>query len=305
VIHRLITQWQRKADEIAGQKSDQLDVTRLCSLLGVSRSGYYAAQQRAQRPAVACPLTVQLQACFAASGGSYGSRRLCAALHAEGFAVGRWRVRRLMREQQLRPSWKRKFVHTTDSRHTLAVADNVLQRQFHPTSANQAWVADITYIRTRSGWLYLAAVLDLYSRKLVGWAMAPSMPAELVCSALEMAIAQRRPAPGLIVHSDRGSQYASQAHRDLLAHHGLCASMSRKGNCWDNAVMERFFLNLKMERVWQRDYANHAEATRDIADYIVGFYNSNRLHSTLGYLSPNAYERKMTANRPIEVSEIT
>lgn len=297
MIHRLITQWQKKAGKV--------EVTRLCALLGVSRSGFYAARQRAQRPAVVCPLAVRLQAAFAASGASYGSRRLCAALHDEGWVVGRWRVRRLMREQQLRATWKRKFVHTTDSHHALPVADNVLQRQFHPDLANQAWVADITYIRTRSGWLYLAAVLDLYSRKLVGWAMAPSMPAELVCSALEMAIAQRRPAPGLIVHSDRGSQYASQAHRDLLQRHGLRASMSRKGNCWDNAVMERFFLNLKMERVWQRDYANHAEATRDIADYIVGFYNSCRLHSTLGYLSPNAYERKMAANRPIEESEIT
>jgi putative transposase len=301
VIHGLITQWQQKA----GDKSGTVELTRLCALLGVSRSGYYAAQQRAQRPAAVCPVAVRLQATFEASGRSYGSRRLRAALHDEGMAVGRWRVRRLMREKQLRPTWKRKFVHTTDSRHMLPVADNVLQRQFQPASANQAWVADITYIRTRSGWLYLAAVMDLYSRKLVGWAMAPSMPSELVCSALEMAIAQRRPTSGLIMHTDRGSQYASQAHRDLLQRHGLVASMSRKGNCWDNAVMERFFLNLKMERVWQHDYANHAEATRDIADYIVGFYNSSRLHSTLGYLSPNAYERKMTALRPIEVSEIT
>ena len=170
---------------------------------------------------------------------------------------------------------------------------------------NQALVSDITYLRTRSGWLYLAAVMDLFSRKIVGWAMAPTMPAELVCSALQMAITQRCPAPGLIVHSDRGSQYASEAHRRLLERHGLRASMSRKGNCWDNAVMERFFLNLKMERVWQRDYANHAEATRDVTEYIVGFYNNVRLHSKLGYLSPTAYERDMAEKHPIGVSENT
>jgi putative transposase len=177
--------------------------------------------------------------------------------------------------------------------------------QFNPTRSNQAWVADITYIRTRSGWLYLAVVLDLFARKVVGWAMAPHMQATLVCQALQLAIAQRQPAPGLIVHSDRGSQYASDSHRALLVKHGLVGSMSRKGNCYDNSVMERFFLNLKMERVWQRDYANHAEAVSDIADYIVGFYNSVRLHSTLGNLPPNAFEQKSAINQLINVSEIT
>lgn len=216
-----------------------------------------------------------------------------------------------MRIHGLRPVWKRKFIHTTDSRHSLPIAENVLNRAFQPHASNVAWVSDITYIRTRNGWLppkrtsfgaYLAAVMDLFSRKIVGWGMAPNMPAELVCPALQMAITQRQPTSGLIVHSDRGSQYASDAHRALLARHGLQASMSRKGNCWDNAVMERFFLNLKMERVWRRDYANHAEAMRDVGDYIVGFYNSIRLHSTLGYLSPAAYEREMAAKQPIGVS---
>ncbi|HEM8811359.1 TPA: IS3 family transposase, partial [Klebsiella pneumoniae] len=145
-------------------------------------------------------------------------------------------------------------------------------------------------IRTDSGWLYLAAVLDLYSRRIVGWSMAPTMPAQLVCDALSMAISVRQPAPGLLVHSDRGSQYASAEHRQLLENHGLVLSMSRKGNCWDNAVMERFFLNLKMERVWQTRYANHTEAKQDITDYIVNFYNSTRLHSKLGYRSPAQYE---------------
>jgi transposase InsO family protein len=182
------------------------------------------------------------------------------------------------------------------------VFDNVLNRQFMPTAANQVWVSDITYIRTCSGWLYLAAVLDCYSRKVIGWAMAPNMPAELVCTALQLAISQRNPPAGLIVHSDRGSQYASQEHQQLLNRYQLQGSMSRKGNCWDNAVMERFFLNLKMERVWQRDYANHQEAIRDVTDYIVGFYNRQRLHSTLGYLSPNRYERQMTEKQLILVS---
>ena len=197
-----------------------------------------------------------------------------------------------MRANGLRSVWKRKFVHTTDSKHAMPVSPNVLARQFDKTLPNQAWVCDITYIRTRSGWLYLAAVLDLHSRKIVGWAMAPEMPATLVCAALYMAIVQRNPGPGLVVHSDRGTQYASAEHQELLKKYGLIGSMSRKGNCWDNAVMERFFLNLKMERVWQKDYANHSEAMTDVADYIVGFYNCERLHSKLGNLSPNAFERE-------------
>ena len=196
-----------------------------------------------------------------------------------------------MRQLKLRARWSRKFRHTTDSKYSLPVADNVLDRQFNPVQANQARVCDITYIRTGSCWLYLAAVLDLYSRKIVGWALAPSMPAELVCSALQMAVTLRQPTPGLLVHSDRGSQYASAAHQQLLADNKLVASMSRKGNCWDNAVMERFFLNLKMERVWRRSYASHCEARADIADYIVNFYNTQRLHSALGYPSPIAYEQ--------------
>jgi transposase InsO family protein len=222
-----------------------------------------------------------------------------------GVTMGRHRVRSLMRANGLRPVWRRKFVHTTDSKHTMPVSPNVLARQFDKALPNQTWVSDITYIRTRSGWLYLAAVLDLHSRKIVGLAMAPEMPATLVCTALQMAIVQRNPAAGLVVHSDRGTQYASAQHQGVLRKYGLVGSMSRKGNCWDNAVMERFFLNLKMERVWQKDYANHSEAMTDVADYIVGFYNSTRLHSKLGNLSPNAFERKSAIQHPNDVSEIT
>jgi len=281
MIHRLIDQGQKEAT-----------VSRWCRMLSVSRSGFYHARRQRQASPKACGDSTALQAAYLASGGNYGSRRLMASLRAEGRRIGRYRVRRLMRQHGLCARWRRKFVHTTNSRHGLPVADNVLQRQFRPATVDQVWVADITYVRTRAGWLYLATVMDLYSRKIVGWAMAPHMQAVLVCEALGNAIAARRPKPGLVVHTDRGSQYASESHRALLARHGLIASMSRKGNCWDNAVMERFFLNLKMERVWQRDYANHAEAIRDINDYIVNFYNEVRLHSTLGYCSPNQVERR-------------
>lgn len=279
----MIDQWQEKAG-----------IASLCRVLDVSRSGFYAARQRRHATPSLCTDSVRVKAVFAASSGSYGSRRVCKALHDQGLMLGRYRVRGLMRQHRLRACWKRNFHATTNSAHALPVADNVLNRQFRPEAANRAWAADITYIRTRSGWLYLAAVIDLFSRKIVGWAMAPSMPAELVCTALQRAIAARQPKPGLVMHSDRGSQYASEAHRALLAKHGLIASMSRKGNCWDNAVMERFFLNLKMERVWQRSYANHSQATTDITDYLVNFYNPIRLHSTLGYRSPNDYEKAIT-----------
>lgn len=293
--YQLVEELQKKA----------VSVTQSCRVLEISRTGFYGARSRAQVAPKVCATSVKLQAAFACSGRTYGSRRLRTALANEGITVGRHRIRSLMEKHQLRPVWKRKFINTTDSRHSLPVSPNVLDRQFDVAGPNQAWVCDITYIRTRRGWLYLAAVMDLYARKIVGWAMAPDMPAQLVCAALQMAIAARNPPPGLIVHSDRGSQYASALHQAVLVKHQLVGSMSRKGNCWDNAVMERFFLNLKMERVWQRDYANHEEATADVADYIVGFYNCVRLHSKLGNLPPNAFEQQLATQQPIDVSEKT
>ena len=274
---------------VAHLQEKAVSVSRACRLLAVSRSGYYSHRQAQPSPKRVQEQT-HVRAAFAASGRNYGSRRVMHALRAKGLCIGRYRVRKLMREMELRTNWKRKFVSTTDSRHTLPVAQNVLDRRFAVTQPNRAWVSDITYIRTARGWLYLAVVLDLYSRKMVGWAMAPTMPAALVVSALAQALQQRCPAPGLVLHSDRGSQYASDEYQALLKQNHVVCSMSRKGNCWDNSVMERFFLNLKMERVWQRRYANHEEARRDINQYIVGFYNTVRLHSTLGYLSPTAYE---------------
>jgi putative transposase len=284
-MHRLVVQMREAASTV-----------RLCHLLAISRSGYYAARRRQAQPVADCPVSARLKAAFAQSQQSYGSRRLQVVLCRDGLKIGRYRVRTLMKRQQLRPVWKRRFVHTTHSRHSLPSAQNVLDRQFNPAAPNQAWTSDITYIRTQRGWLYLAVVMDLFSRKIIGWAMAPSMPTTLVTTALEMALAQRGPTTGLLIHSDQGSQYASESYRALLRRHGLRASMSRKGNCWDNAVMERFFLNLKMERVWRRSYANASEATADIADYIVGFYNACRLHSTLGYVSPNAFEASPATN---------
>ena len=182
-----------------------IPVAQSCRVLGVSRSGFYEARRRASKPAM-CKATVHVRAAFTASHQSYGSRRLVTALANRGVSVGRFKVRRLMRQAGLQPVWKRKFVHTTDSKHELPIAGNVLARQFNPAAPNKAYVSDITYIRTGAGWLYLAVVIDLFSRKVVGWAMAPSMPAKLVCDALHMALQQRRPAAGLVVHSDRGSQ---------------------------------------------------------------------------------------------------
>lgn len=285
MTHTVVRQLHKEAD---------VTISQSCRVLGISRSGYYAAQRVAAAPKV-CALETHIKAAFARSGRTYGSRRLVADLRQRGIAIGRSRARKLMRNTGLRPVWRRKFVHTTDSRHPFPIAPNLLNRQFNPPAPNLAWVADITYIRTRAGWVYLAMVLDLYSRKVIGWAMATAMPAELVCRALRMALQQRAPAPGLIVHTDRGSQYASAEHQKLLAEHDAISSMSRVGNCWDNAVAERFFLNLKMERVWQRDYANALEAEIDVTDYIVSFYNDRRLSSKLNYQSPNAFEQRQAA----------
>ena len=293
MIYALVDQWQKKAS-----------VTQACRVLGVSRSGYYAAQGRAKSPRV-CAVSVHLKAAFAASGRSYGSRRLVTALNTQHIVIGRYKVRHLMRKLALKSVWKRKFISTTDSKHHLPVAENLLNRQFNPVAPNQAWTSDITYLRTHAGWVYLAVVMELYSRKVIGWATSTTMPTELVSRALHMALGQRQPTAGLILHSDRGSQYASHEYQALLTQHGIICSMSRKGNCWDNAAMERFFLNLKMERVWQRDYANAMEATIDVTEYIVGFYNNTRIHSALGNLSPMMYETQNPVKIPIEVSEIT
>ncbi len=276
------------------QQCTQHSIQRVCEILMLNRSSLYRHRQLAPMEISQAQQDLIQRICriFSMSGKNYGSRRIQRALLAEGVCVGRYKIRRIMREQGLVTTWRRKFIKTTNSRHNMIVAENILNQQFNPTTANQAWSADITYIWTASGWLYLAAVMDLYSRKIVGYNLSNRMTADLVCTALQVAIHTRQPPDGLIMHTDRGSQYCSEQYQDLIEAHGIVCSMSHKGLCYDNAVMERFFLNLKMERVWQQHYANHQEAIKDISHYITVFYNQIRLHSTLGYLSPNTFEQK-------------
>lgn len=224
---------------------------------------------------------------------TYGSPRIFCALKEKGIECSENRVARLMRENDIRVKRARLFRVTTDSGHKLPVADNVLDRQFEPDAPNQVWAADITYIWTHEGWLYLAVLMDLFSRRIVGYAMEKRINRELVTDALKMALGLRRPGSGLLHHSDRGSQYASGDFQALLSGAGILCSMSRKGNCWDNAPMESFFATLKRERIHHRRYATRAEARSDIFSYIEAWYNRKRLHSSLGYCSPVQYEMKM------------
>ena len=216
------------------------------------------------------------------------------ALNALGYPIGRRKARSLMREAGVRVRYRKKYKVTTNSNHKQPVFDNVLSRNFTASAPDQAYVSDITYIWTQEGWLYLTVFIDLFSRRVVGWSMSSRMKAKIVTDALRMAMWRRRPEAGLIVHSDRGSQYASRAYRRLLDANGFVGSMSRKGDCWDNAVAESFFASLKKERVQWRSYQTRGEAQQDILDYIVMFYNSRRLHSTLGYSSPHDFESAMS-----------
>jgi putative transposase len=260
----------------------------MCEVLGVSRSGYYAWASRAEsaRAAADRALAAEIRAAHVGSRGRYGSPRIHAHLRAHGRRIGRKRVARLMRRMNLSARRKRRFRRTTDSAHAYPVAPNRLGRQFTAAALDRVWLADLTYIWTAEGWLYLAVVLDLFSRRVVGWAMADHLGHELALAALDMAIAQRRPAPGLLHHSDRGVQYACRVYRQRLAAHGVVCSMSRKGDCWDNAPMESFYATLKGELVDQRDYATRNEARADVFQYVEGFYNRRRLHSAIGYLTP-------------------
>jgi transposase InsO family protein len=228
-----------------------------------------------------------------ASDYSYGSRRMKKALNALGFPVSRNKARKLMREAGVQVRQRKKYTVTTNSNHQQPVYENLLSRQFDVAHPDQVYASDVTYIWTQEGWLYLAVVIDLYSRKVVGWSMSSRMKAQLVCDALRMAIWRRRPKAGLMHHSDRGSQYASKAFRRLLKAHGFQGSMSGKGDCWDNAVVESFFGSLKQERVQWRNYQTRNQAQQDVLDYISMFYNSYRLHSYLGYVSPNDFENQL------------
>jgi putative transposase len=266
----------------------------MCETLEVSRSGYYAyvKTQSTDATTEALDLLTRVKAIHAKTGQCYGSRRMAKALQAEGYQVGRYQARRLMKDAGV--SVRRRSTRkpqTTDSRHGDGVAPNVLNREFDVTEPNAAWVGDITYLWTQEGWLYLAVLLDLYSRKVVGWSLSHHVDSALVQEALEMAIGRRHPAAGLIHHTDRGSQYASHTYRERLREQGMVCSMSGKGDCLDNAVAERFFGSLKRERTSHRNYETRQEARDDVIDYIEMFYNRTRMHSSLGYMSPNEYEK--------------
>ena len=260
----------------------------MCELLGVSRGGYCAWAGRAEsaRAADDRTLAAEIRAAYEASRGRYGSPRVHAELRARGRRIGRKRVARLMRGMGLAARRRRRFRRTTDSRHAFPIAPNLLERNFTAEAPDRVWLADLTYIWTAQGWLYLAAVLDLYTHRVVGWAMADHLRHELTLAALDMAIVRQRPAPGLVHHADRGVQYAAHGYRARLRRHGMVCSMSRKGDCWDNAPMESFFATLKGELVEAAEYDTRDEARADLFQYIEGFYNRRRLHSGLGYLTP-------------------
>jgi transposase InsO family protein len=273
------------------QHAQQFPITVLCRVLEVSPSGYYAWRTRPESLGQQAnrALVGQIRAVHTHGRGTYGRRRIHAQLCAQGTPCSVNRVARLMRQQGLAARPRRRFRVTTNSRHHFAVAPNLLGRDFSAAAPDQVWVSDLTYLTTDEGWLYLATVMDLYSRRIVGWAMQATLERSLTLSALEMAVAQRQPAPGLIHHSDRGVQYACEDYQATLTRYGMQCSMSRKGDPWDNAPKESFYGTLKGELMHDR-HANRDQAHREVFEYLEVFYNRQRLHSSLGYLSPVAFE---------------
>lgn len=282
---------------IASQR-EVFSVTMMCELLGVSRSGWHAAQRRPKSTRAHSDerLLEEIRERQRRHRGRYGRRRMTHEIRAGGAApVNEKRVGRLMREADLQSRKRRRFrIVTTDSKHAHPIAPNVLSRDFEASAPNQKWVADLTYVPTAEGWLYLALILDLYSRKLVGWAMSASMPQELTLQALYMALGWRDPPDGLVHHSDRGSQYAAHDYRGTLAARGITVSMSRKGNCWDNAPMESANGTVKVECVHGEAFQTRAQAEQALIEYF-GYYNTERLHSSLGYQTPSEFERRWRA----------
>lgn len=269
-------------------------VRMLCRVLEVSRSGFYAWRGRAPsaRENADAQLATKIAAVHKKSRRTYGSPRIHCELHESGTRVGRKRVARLMRAQGIQARRKRRFRRTTDSTHTHPIAPNLLARCFEADAPDQVWVTDVTCIWTGEGWLFLAALLDLFARRVVGWAASETNDTTLALAALNHALRARNPGPGLMHHSDRGSPYASEDYRRALAARGIIASMSRRGDCWDNAVAESFWATLKGELTEHETYATHAAAIAAIADYIDGFYNPCRRHSSIGYATPIAFELK-------------
>lgn len=264
----------------------------MCRQLGVSRSGYYAWQGRApsNREVEDRRLAIDVAAAFRASKGRYGSPRVHADIKAQGTPVARKRVERIMREQGLRARKTRQFKRTTQSDHSERIAPNILDRNFQQPGPNTAWVTDITYIRTGEGWLYLVAILDLFSRRVVGWDTSDRLDADFCCSALRKALKERQPAPGLVLHADQGVQFASEAFRSQLESWEGVLSMSRRGNCWDNAVAESFWSTVKAELVEESVFITRASARAALFEYIEAFYNRRRRHSRLAYRTPVEHE---------------
>ena len=275
------------------EHGETFGVALTCRVLGVTRSGYYAWRERPLRDRQQRRTAVveQIRACFDDSRGTYGSPRLTVELKARGMVVCEKTVAKYMRQERVRASSPRRFVpQTTDSDHPHPIAANVLDRDFVAAMPDQKWVCDLTYLWTDEGWLYLSVVMDLFSRKIVGWSMSGDLKAEGVAAALEMAVTRRRPKEGLLHHSDRGVQYACELYREVLSEHGMTASMSRPGNCYDNAVAESFFGTLKSELVHRRRYLTREQARGELFEWIECWYNRRRRHSSLGYLSPEAFE---------------
>lgn len=275
----------------------EFPVTRMCKVLEVSTSGYYTWRSRpkSQRRETNERLIRKIHEIYRTSRRTYGSPRIHVSLNQSGEPCGLNRVARLMTEQGISAKKRKMYVVTTDSKHDMPIAENLLNRVFETENPNEVWLSDITYIRTLEGWLYLAAVIDLYSRRIVGWAMEGHMRVSLTLSALNMAIEQRRPGPQLLHHSDRGSQYAAKDYRDVLDNYKMIGSMSRKANCWDNAPMESFFDTLKSELIHRYQYETQAQARSAIFEYIECFYNRERMHTSIGNMSPIAYEMKTKA----------
>ena len=275
----------------------EFDVKAMCTVLGVSRAGYYAWQKRpiSNRAQANIVLDYSIEKIFTKSRETYGSPRVFQALKKQGISCGENRVARRMQQKALVSVRRRKFrPQTTDSKHDLPIADNLLEQDFTATEPNQRWVGDITYIQTAEGWLYLAVIIDLFARRVVGWATSASPKADLACRALEMAVLRRGKPLELVYHSDRGIQYASSDFRRTLARFDILPSMSRKGNCYDNAVAESFFDTLKVELVHRYKFANRCVARLLLVDFMEEFLNEHRIHSTLGFLSPAEYEDLMT-----------
>jgi putative transposase len=279
----------------------RFSVSALCRALQVSRSGYSAwkKQSPSQRSQEENALLVQIRAAFQMSHGTYGSPRIHQELRSQEIACSPNRIARIMRKYQITARPLRRSVKTTDSSHGQPVASNLLDQQFSVEKPNTRWSADITYLWTGEGWLYLAVVLDLYSRRVIGWSLQDTLDRSLALNALKSALLQRNPGSGLICHSDRGSQYASGDYQALLTKAGAVCSMSRKGNCYDNAPVESFFASLKRELIHRRSFATHEEARSAVFEWIAVWYNRKRRHSSLGYLSPEQFERQYLSQEPM------